>query len=83
MTTNSAYDKLDALGKRLEALDHAQSMLFVDEAVNMPAGGGEKRAEAMSVLAGMQHEMATAPEIGCESKVERAARKNARRQRDR
>lgn len=61
--TNSAFQKLDALGKRLEALDHAQSMLFVDEAVNMPAGGGEKRAEAMSVLAGMQHEMATAPEI--------------------
>lgn len=61
--TNSAFDKLDALGKKLEALDHAQSMLFVDEAVNMPAGGGEKRAEAMSVLAGMQHEMATAPEI--------------------
>ena len=54
MTTNSAYEKLDALGKKLEALDHAQSMLFVDEAVNMPAGGGEKRAEAMSVLAGMQ-----------------------------
>jgi len=61
--TNSAFDKLDALGKKLEALDHAQSMLFVDEAVNMPSGGGEKRAEAMSVLAGMQHEMATAPEI--------------------
>ncbi len=29
----------------------------------MPVGGGEKRAEAMSMLAGMYHEMATAPEI--------------------
>ena len=38
-------------------------MLGVDEAVMMPRGGGEKRAEAMSVLAGMYHEMATAPEI--------------------
>lgn len=63
MSANSAFTKLDQLGKKLEALDHAQSMLFVDEAVMMPTGGGEKRAEAMSVLAGMQHEMATAPEI--------------------
>jgi carboxypeptidase Taq len=63
MSANSAFAKLDELAKRLEALDHAQSMLFVDEAVMMPTGGGEKRAEAMSVLAGMQHEMATAPEI--------------------
>jgi carboxypeptidase Taq len=63
MTTNSAFQKLDDLGKKLEALDHAQSMLFVDESVQMPVGGGEKRAEAMSMLAGMQHEMATAPEI--------------------
>src|SRR6187402_233843 len=63
MSSNSAFQKLDALGKKLEALDHAQSMLFVDEAVNMPSGGGEKRAEAMAMLAGMQHEMATAPEI--------------------
>jgi carboxypeptidase Taq len=63
-TANSAYTKLEELGKKLEAIEHAQSMLSVDEAVMMPTGGGEKRAEAMSVLAGMYHEMATAPEIG-------------------
>ena len=61
---NSAYSNLDELGKKLEAIEHAQSMLSVDEAVMMPVGGGEKRAEAMSVLAGMYHEMATAPEVG-------------------
>ena len=38
-------------------------MLSVDEAVMMPSGGGEKRAESLSMLAGMYHEMATAPEI--------------------
>ncbi len=38
-------------------------MLSVDEAVMMPHGGGEKRAESMAMLAGMYHEMATAPEI--------------------
>ncbi|MCA3561788.1 MAG: carboxypeptidase M32 [Aestuariivirga sp.] len=55
---------LDHLCRRLEAIGHAQAMLGVDEAVNMPEGGGEKRAEAMSVLASMAHEMATAPHIG-------------------
>jgi carboxypeptidase Taq len=63
-TANSAFSRLDELGRKLEAIEHAQSMLSVDEAVMMPVGGGEKRAEAMSVLAGMYHELATAPEIG-------------------
>ena len=58
-----AFAQLDALCRRLEALDHAQAMLGVDEAVNMPDGGGEKRAEAMSVLASLAHEMASAPHI--------------------
>ena len=58
-----SFAELDHLCRRLEALDHAQAMLGVDEAVNMPEGGGEKRAEAMSVLASMAHEMATAPQI--------------------
>ena len=43
-----SFAKLDELGHRLESLEHALSMLRVDEAVQMPAGGGEKRAEAMS-----------------------------------
>lgn len=59
-----SFAKLDDLGRKLEALGHAESMLGVDEAVQMPVGGGEKRAEAMSVLAGLYHEMATAPEVG-------------------
>lgn len=63
MSANSAFEKLSELGRKLEAIEHAQSMLGVDEAVMMPNGGGEKRAEAMSILAGMYHEMATAPEI--------------------
>ncbi len=62
--TNSALARLDEIARKLEAVEHAQSMLSVDEAVMMPTGGGEKRADAMSVLAGMYHEMATSPEIG-------------------
>ncbi len=58
-----SFTKLDELGRKLEALEHAQAMLGVDEAVQMPSGGGEKRAEAMATLAGMYHEMAAAPHI--------------------
>lgn len=58
-----SFAELDHLCRRLEAIGHAQSMLGVDEAVNMPDGGGEKRAEAMSVLASMAHEMASAPHV--------------------
>ena len=59
-----SFAKLDELGRKLEALEHAQSILSVDEAVQMPVGGGEKRAEAMAMLAGMYHEQATATEVG-------------------
>ena len=58
-----SFARIDALCRRLEALDHAQAMLGVDEAVNMPEGGGDKRAEAMAVLASMSHELAAAPHI--------------------
>ena len=58
-----SFAKLEELGRKLEALEHAQSMLGVDEAVQMPVGGGEKRAEAMAMLAGLYHELAAAPEI--------------------
>lgn len=59
-----SFSKLDELCRKLEALGHAQSMLGVDEAVNMPEGGGEKRAEAMAVLAAMRHDMMTSPQVG-------------------
>ncbi|MET2831900.1 carboxypeptidase M32 [Mesorhizobium shangrilense] len=58
-----SFQKLDDLGHKLEALEHALSILGADEATHMAVGGGEKRAEAMSALAGMQHARATAPEI--------------------
>ena len=59
-----SFEKLDELGRKLEALDHAISILGADEATHMAVGGGEARAEAMATLAGMHHRMATAPEIG-------------------
>lgn len=58
-----SFAKLDQLGRKLEALEHALSILGADEATHMAVGGGEKRAEALSALAGMHHRQATAPEI--------------------
>jgi carboxypeptidase Taq len=58
------FSALDSHYRKLESLSHAQSMLGVDEAVMMPDGGGEKRAEAMATLAAIAHEMASAPQVG-------------------
>jgi carboxypeptidase Taq len=58
-----SFNKLDELGRKLEALEHALAILGADEATHMAVGGGEKRAEAMAALAGMHHRQATAPEI--------------------
>ena len=59
-----SFQKLDELGHKLEALEHALAILGADEATHMAVGGGEKRAEAMSSLAGMLHRQATEPQIG-------------------
>jgi carboxypeptidase Taq len=58
-----SFARLDELGRKLEALEHALAILGADEATHMAVGGGAKRAEALSVLAGMHHRQATAPEI--------------------
>ena len=42
-----SFAKLDELGRKLEALEHALAILGADEATHMAVGGGEKRAEAM------------------------------------
>lgn len=58
-----SFQKLDELGHKLEALEHALAILGADEATHMAVGGGEKRADAMASLAGMLHRQASAPEI--------------------
>lgn len=59
-----SFARLDELGRKLEALEHALAILGADEATHMAVGGGEARAEAMSALAGMHHRQATEHEIG-------------------
>ncbi|NGO49706.1 carboxypeptidase M32 [Allomesorhizobium camelthorni] len=58
-----SFKKIDQLCRKLEALEHSLAILGADEATHMAVGGGEKRAEAMSALAGMHHARAAAPEI--------------------
>ncbi|MGL4489742.1 MAG: carboxypeptidase M32, partial [Rhizobiaceae bacterium] len=58
-----SFAKLDAHCRSLEALEHALSILGVDEATAMANGGGEKRAEAMAALSGMYHRQATDPNV--------------------
>lgn len=60
---SSAFARLDELARRLHALDHAVSILAADEATHMAPGGGEDRADALAVLSGMRHRMATAPQV--------------------
>ena len=61
--SSSAFARLDALARRLHALDHAVAILGADEATHMAPGGGEDRAASLAVLSGMRHRMATAPEV--------------------
>jgi len=58
------YAALEDRQRRLAHLEHALAMLTWDEAVMMPAGSGESRAEALAGLGGLRHQLATAPEIG-------------------
>ena len=58
-----SFARLDEHCRKLEALEHALAVLGADEATHMAVGGGEKRAEAMSALAGIHHRQATDPAV--------------------
>ena len=47
-----SFAQLDTHCRSLEALEHALSILGVDEATAMAPGGGAKRADAMAALSG-------------------------------
>lgn len=60
----SAYAQLETRFRRLSALSGALAMLEWDQAVMMPAGGAEARADQMATLGLLRHESLTAPEMG-------------------
>ena len=59
----AAYDRLKARFARIAALGEAQSMLHWDASAMMPSGGAEARGEQLATLAGLAHELLTAPEV--------------------
>lgn len=60
---NLAYDRLRARFARIAALGEAASMLHWDAAAMMPPGGAEARGEQLAALAGLAHELLTAPVV--------------------
>ena len=59
----TAYSQLEALFRRIGAIEGAISMLHWDAAAMMPAGGAAARAEQLATLRAINHKHLTAPEI--------------------
>jgi carboxypeptidase Taq len=59
----SAYDRLAQRAARIATIGEAASMLGWDAAAMMPPGGGEARGDQLAVLAGLAHELGTAPQV--------------------
>ena len=56
-----AYTRLQARFTRIATLGEASAVLGWDSATMMPPGGGAARGDQLAVLAGLSHEMLTAP----------------------
>jgi carboxypeptidase Taq len=63
-TKEQAYQELTDRVRKTALLESCASVLGWDEQTYMPPGGAEHRANQLSLLAGLCHERATAPEIG-------------------
>lgn len=62
--TSELYRDLIAHLRKTAMLGSCGSVLGWDEQTYMPSGGAEHRAEQLALLAGMTHELATAPRLG-------------------
>ncbi len=59
----TAYDQLKRRFARIAALGESAGMLHWDAAAMMPPGGAAARGEQLATLAGLGHELLTAPEV--------------------
>jgi carboxypeptidase Taq len=59
----NAYQRLEQNFARIATLNEAASMLGWDGAAMMPVGGAAARGEQIATLAGLSHELLTAPAI--------------------
>jgi carboxypeptidase Taq len=60
----AAYDRLLTRFARIATVREAAAMLGWDAAAMMPPGGAAARGDQLAVLAGVAHEMLTAPALG-------------------
>lgn len=60
---NAAYQRLTQRAARLAALGEAQAVLHWDASTMMPRGGGAARGEQLAALAGLSHDLMTAPAV--------------------
>ncbi len=58
----AAYARLQARFARIATLGEAAGVLHWDASAMMPPGGGAARGDQLAVLAGLRHELLTAPE---------------------
>ncbi|HEV7264910.1 MAG TPA: carboxypeptidase M32 [Falsiroseomonas sp.] len=61
--SNAAYDRLKARFARIGAINEAAGILHWDASAMMPPGGGHARGEQLAALAGVAHELLTAPQV--------------------
>ena len=61
---DSTYEKLAAHSRETALLNSIESLLGWDERTMLPAGGGDYRADQMTLLAGMVHRRRTEPQVG-------------------
>jgi carboxypeptidase Taq len=61
--SRAAYARLATRFARLATLGEASAMLHWDASAMMPPGGGAARGEQLATLAGLRHELLTAPEV--------------------
>lgn len=61
--SHPAYLRLTQRTARLGALGEAAAILHWDASTMMPRGGGAARGEQLATLAGLAHDMMTAPEV--------------------
>ncbi|MDD2794231.1 carboxypeptidase M32 [Acidocella sp.] len=59
----TSYKRLEQAFARIATLNEAAAMLGWDAAAMMPPGGAQARGEQMATLAGLSHELLTAPAL--------------------